>query len=504
MANSMDASESAVSAHLKLSPGSTPKTARQMPPPTVKTLCVDLDGTLLKTDILVEGMLSILSRRGGFVEIIGLATPRRAALKSKVAALAQTSPELLPYNTEFIAFLRDRREAGQQIVLTTAADAGAARIIAEHFGIFDQVIASDGENNLKGEKKARELVRRFGPKGFDYAGNDRADFAVWREADGIIVVNASRAVTRGASTLGNVIREFPRQSPLLAAALRAMRPHQWVKNLLLFVPLLTSRAFTDWPGLFSTLLAFVAFCLAASSVYLVNDLLDLNADRAHPRKRERPLARGDLPLQFAAGLSGLLLASGFALAMLAGIAHLVLLYVAASLSYSLWFKQYPLLDVFVLASLYTLRIVAGGVASHHPVTLWLMAFSGFTFLSLALVKRCGELRGFDEYRVVRRGYYPGDRPVLVMFGVGSVFASSVVLALFIGSAAAVQPYKSPEMLWGLVPLCLFWQCRLWLSTERGHMHDDPIVYAFRDRVSWMVAAAAVAIVVLATWFPFLT
>ena len=471
-----------------------------MAPPKAKTLCVDLDGTLLKTDILIEGMLSILARRGGFVELIRLATPRRAVLKNRVAALAQTSPELLPYNAEFIAFLRERKAAGQRIVLTTAADGGAANIIAGHLGVFDEVIASDGETNLKGENKARELVRRFGPKGFDYAGNDRADFAVWREANGIIVVNASGTVTRGASALGDVIEEFPRQS-LLAAALRAMRPHQWVKNLLLFVPLLTSRAFTDWPGLLGTLLAFVAFCLAASSVYLVNDLLDLNADRAHPRKRERPLARGDLPLQFGIGLSGLLVAGGLALALLAGVAHLVLLYMAASLSYSLWFKQYPLLDVFILASLYTLRIVAGGAASQHPVTLWLMAFSGFTFLSLALVKRCGELRGVDEHRVVRRGYYPGDRPILVMFGVGSVFASSVVLALFIGSAAAMQPYRSPEMLWGLVPLCLFWQCRLWLSTERGHMHDDPIVYAFHDWVSWMVAAAAVAIVVLATWLP---
>jgi 4-hydroxybenzoate polyprenyltransferase len=472
------------------------------PEKALKPLCIDLDGTLVRTDSLIEGILSILSRRNGVANLVKAFTWSRAALKRNVAALANCSPELLPYNTELIAYLREMKSKGHRLILATAADARVAQMVADHVGLFDDVIACDGINNLKGDAKARELVRRFGKKGFAYAGNDRADLSVWLEADGIIIVNASSGVVRKTRSLGRVMAEFQDQPPKLITALRAMRPHQWVKNLLVFVPLLTSQSFTDWPGFLGALLMFASFCAAASGIYLANDLMDLEADRRHPRKRNRPFASGALELTFGIDLAVLLLAVSVALAAVAGAVHMILAYAAISLTYSLALKQYPVLDVFILAALYTLRIVAGGIASLHPASLWLLAFAGFMFLSLALVKRCGELpRELRDSDVVnaRRGYCIGDRPLLVMFGVGSAFASSVVLALYVGSTTAVQQYPSPEALWSLVPLCLFWQLRLWLSTERGNMHDDPIVYASRDWVSRLVAIGVVAIVLLASW-----
>ena len=469
--------------------------------PSQKPLCVNLDGTLVNTDTLIEGILAILSSRLKFVKVTQVMTTNRAAIKLRIAALANLAPELLPYNKKLIDFLRKEKQRGRSIVLATEADECLARRIADHLGIFDAVIASNGVHNLTGESKAAELVRRFGYKNFDYIGNSHSDLAVWREADGIITANASNAVAKRASALGKIAAQLDDRGALLPTVLRAIRPHQWVKNLLVFVPLLASRSVTDWSGLFGALYMFAAFCAAASGIYLINDLMDLKADRLHPRKRVRPFASGALSPSLGLPLAGALIALGVALASQCGAALLLLIYAAISLSYSFAFKSYPLLDVFILAALYTLRIVAGGVASHHLTSLWLLAFSGFTFLSLALVKRVSDMPqahrlGFDS--VTRRGYFFEDRLMLIIFGVASAFSSSVVLALFVGSAAAIQQYRTPEILWALVPLVLFWQCRLWLSTERGFMDYDPIIYASRDWVSWLVAIAVVATVASAS------
>jgi len=468
-----------------------------------KPLCVDLDGTLIQTDSLIESVLSIVSDSAGLMKLPQLMTTSRAVFKQRVGALAKLAPEILPFNAELIEYLREQKLKGRRIVLATAADERTARAIVEPLDLFDDIVASNGARNLKGEEKAKELVRLYGRKGFDYAGDSRADLAVWRDADGIVIVNASAAVKREARRLGRVVAEFDVGPSVMSAAIRAMRPHQWVKNLLVFVPLLASRSFSDWPGLLGALGMFASFCAAASAIYLINDLLDLATDRRHPRKKNRPFANGTLPLSIGGVLAVVLMSIGFVLAVLVGALPVLFIYVAISLTYSLWLKKYPLLDVFILAALYTVRIVAGGIASGHLVSLWLLAFSGFTFLSLAFVKRTGELittqqRG-SAPTVTRRGYRSEDILILKMFGVASTFASSVVLALFVNSNNALKNYTSPELLWGFVPLILFWQLRLWLATERGKMHDDPIVYASRDWVSWLVAVSVVAIVLLASW-----
>jgi 4-hydroxybenzoate polyprenyltransferase len=471
---------------------------------STKPLCVDLDGTLIRCDSLAEGLMSLISRPKVLGKLsLSWGMARRAALKQQVGLHSNLKPETLPYNGEFLTFLREQKLSGRRIVLATAADARIAHAIADNVGLFDEVIASDGQNNLKGAAKAKELIRRYGHKGFDYAGNSRTDLAVWREAEGIFLVNASPSVTRLVRKIGPVLGEFDRPRAIVPTALRAMRAYQWVKNLLVFVPIIASRSFSDVPALIATICLFASFCAAASGIYLINDLCDVEADRSHPRKHRRPIASGDLPPGVAGALAVALLSSGFALAFATGTGAILAIYVLVSVSYSLVLKKYPLIDVFILASLYTLRIIAGGIASGHRTTLWLLAFSGFTFLSLALIKRTSEMIKVRASRreavATRRGYRPEDIPILEMFGISSAFASSVVLALFVGSAAAAQPYESSELLWAIVPLILFWQMWLWLSTERGVMHDDPIIYASKDWMSWIVAASTIAIILLASW-----
>jgi 4-hydroxybenzoate polyprenyltransferase/phosphoserine phosphatase len=469
-----------------------------------RPICVDLDGTLVNTDLLVEACLSIVSSRRGLLSLPALLRASRAEFKLRASALAELNPETLPYNSQLIAFLRRKKRAGYPIVLATAASREFAEAVASHLDLFDEIISSDGVRNLKGEEKSKELVRRFGAKGFDYVGNDAADLAVWKEANGIIIVNASRSVAEKARRLGRVAAEFTEPRSVLLTALRAMRPHQWVKNLLVFVPLLAARSF-ETAALLGALCMFASFCATASGIYLINDLTDLAADRRHPRKRLRPFASGALSLPLGATIAAALMTAGFILAFMAGAVYLLIAYAAISLAYSFAFKKFPLLDVFILASLYTLRIIAGGVASGLPVTLWLLAFSLFVFLSLALIKRTAELRAWlgspEERSATRRGYVPGDRNLLLMFGVASSFASCVVLALFVSTQAALYQYRAPEILWAVIPLILFWQCRLWLATERGHMHDDPIVYASRDWVSWMVAVSVLVTLLAASWSP---
>lgn len=464
-------------------------------------LCVDLDGTLIQTDLLVEGAVAVLTNRRLIGQWPRMLATSRAGLKRNVAALAPLDVSLLPYNRPLLSYLREQKASGRKLILATAADQRVAHAVADHLDLFDEVIASDGEHNLKGKAKARALVERFGPRGFSYVGNEACDMPVWQAAHSAVVVNASRAVHKDVSRNVTVEADFDNRSSSFRAALTAMRPHQWAKNVLVFIPLIMAHAVTDITAWGNALGMFVAFCATASGIYLLNDLADLAADRQHPRKRRRPFASGTLPLTLGACLACVLLAIGFGFSALVGASVVVGLYAIASISYSLAFKEFPLVDVFMLAGLYTIRVFGGGVATGHWASLWLLAFCGFLFLGLALIKRTEEMaavaRSGGDRVAGRRGYFPGDVPILQSFGCASTFASGVVLALFVGSDAASAQYATPGLLWAIVPLILFWECRLWLSTARGHMHDDPVVYATRDWVSWIVAACIFAVVTVA-------
>lgn len=469
--------------------------------PTEQTLplCVDLDGTLIRSDMLYEGICALAMDPALFAALLGIFRGR-AAFKQSIAALAAMDPALLPYNQTLLEYLHRQKDAGRHIVLATAADRLVADAIADHLGIFDEVIASDGIHNLKGEAKAQALVEKFGTGGFSYAGNAHSDLAIWREAGSTIVVNAPAGTLAEARDKTKVELVIADQPPLSHELLRAIRPHQWVKNLLVFVPILTAHATTDLAAWIGGVIMFAAFCCTASAIYLINDLLDIAADRAHPRKRLRPFARGTIPLPVGVAAAAILLLAGVTLAYFGQVIPIIALYAVMSISYSLRLKELPLVDVFMLGGLYTIRLIGGGEATGHPLSLWLLGFSSFLFLSLALLKRVEEMMSLGKaggVHAARRGYTPADTAILQSFGIASAFASSIVLALFVQSEAGEQNYASPNLLWGIVPLLLFWQCRMWLAGARGFMHHDPIVYAARDRVSWMIGIAVFVMVIAA-------
>jgi len=467
-------------------------------------LCVDLDGTLLRVNGMHEAAFSaVLADWRVLLQLPGWLGAGRARLKQELAARWRMEAARLPYSEEVLRLIEQERARGRRIVLCTAADRQVAEAVAEYLGVFDEVIASDGINNYRGARKADELCRRFGNGGFVYAGNDATDHAVWQCAAAAVVVNAPASVARAAAKQHRIMAVIDDKGSRLRAAIRALRPYQWVKNLFALVPLFAAGDFANPTAWRNSLAIMAAFCATASAIYLINDLSDLAADRAHPRKRLRPFASGALPLAGGLAMVPILLLIGAVLGVASGAWAALAVYAVLSLAYTVRLKEQPLVDVFILAALYTIRLFGGGEASGHRVSIWLLGFSSFLFLSLALVKRVSELYRLQSAalrKTERRGYTIEDLAMLQMFGCASSFASVVVLSLYVQSDKALHAYARPAMLWGVIPLLLFWQCRLWLSTSRGYMNDDPIVYAARDWVSWLVFAGVV-VVAVAAWLP---
>lgn len=465
-------------------------------------LCVDLDGTLLRTDLLHESLFELLRRRPLAVLAVPLWLWRgKAHLKQKIAARAPLDASALPYHEPFLAYLREQHHKGRRLILATAANVDLAREVARHLGLFERVVASDARINISGAVKLERLRALFGEGGFDYAGNGRADLEVWGHARRAILVNPDRGVPPAARNVARVERIFE-DRPLRAwTLLRALRLHHWVKNLLLFVPLAATHALHEGALLAQAALGFLAFGLTASSVYLLNDLLDLNADRQHPGKRQRPFASGALPIAHGIGLIPILLVAGIGIAASLPPLFLPVLgaYYAATLAYSFGLKRVAILDVLVLAGLYTARVIAGGIAVGITPSFWLLAFSMFLFLSLAVVKRYSELLtiGGAGENLRRRGYCAADLGALNGLGAASGLMAVLVLALYVNSEAVTVLYGQPELIWLLCPLLLYWMARVWLLTGRGDMRDDPVLFAIQDRVSHALAAAAALILWLA-------
>lgn len=458
----------------------------------------------MKTDLLSEAAINAF--RKSWTCIFRLPfwfLSCKAGVRSLPANIAPPGPESLPYDEELIAYLLKERRNGRTILLSTAGNRSIADRISRHLNIFDEVIASDGDSPLEGEAKAKVLVDRFGERGFIYAGNRIRDLPVWKKAKAAVLVNTSNAVHRAVCGSIPVERELCKRKLVVTELLRAIRPYQWVKNILVFIPLIAAHRLSEKAALFPTFITFVAFCVAASGTYLINDLLDLVADRLHPRKRHRPFASGELPLHM--GLFGPLLiviALGIALCVSRGVFMILLLYVALSLVYSKHIKKIPLVDVFCLAALYIIRVIAGGISSGSYASVWLLNFSGFIFLSLGFLKRYTEFTQSEADHlsgINHRGYTKSDTLLLNIMGVGSSFISSMVLGLYINSTQAYSAYHTPTLLWGIVPLVLFWQCRMWLAAIRGHMTDDPIIYAAQDRFSHLVAVVILLIYLLASF-----
>jgi 4-hydroxybenzoate polyprenyltransferase len=424
----------------------------------------------------------------------------KASLKKKLAVRPDFNVASLPYNADLIEWLTQQRANGRQLILCTASDRSIAQPIAEHLALFDDVMASDGGVNLAGANKARALEKRFGEGGFDYVGNSQADVAVWAHARRAIVVNASPRILREATQQCEVEHVFPPAKIGLRALSKVLRVHQWMKNLLLFIPLIAAHQFSTIEPWLALVLAFVSFSLCASTVYIANDLLDLESDRLHPRKRARPFASGRVPAWMGVIAAPLLLAVSLLLGAHVGGSFLpwLLFYFVVTCAYSWVLKRLILVDCLTLAMLYTLRIVAGAAAASVSLSFWLLAFSVFLFLSLAFVKRYAELQVqilAGKKKAHGRGYLTSDAPLVQMLGITAGYAAVVVLSLYLNSDAVLTLYRTPEIVWGAVPVILFWVSWIWMQAHRGHMHDDPLVFAVKDRAS--LAAGLVFAVVLA-------
>ncbi len=414
----------------------------------------------------------------------------KAALKRELARRVQLPPDALPYNPAVLELLRTTTQRPR--VLCTASDMLLVEPIAKHLGLFEQVIASDGQRNLAGSHKAQALVDAFGEKNFDYVANGRVDLEVWRHASGAWVVNNDTALAEAVARLTRVHAHWP--APARAKAwLKALRLHQWLKNLLVLVPLVMAHRVFEPDALWQAMIAVVSFGLCASGVYVLNDLLDLVPDRQHPRKRQRPFAAGHLPLLQGIFAAPALTLAGLALSIACGLNFtLVLLtYYVLTLAYSLRFKRIVMIDVVMLAGLYTVRIIGGAVAIDAELSFWLLAFSMFMFLSLALLKRYTELHAMlasGKNKASGRGYSVEDLPLLQSLGAASGYIAVMVMALYINSPQSLELYTRPQALWLLCPVLLYWVSRVWIVAHRGQMHDDPIVFAATDRVSQVVVA----------------
>lgn len=459
-------------------------------------LVVDLDGTLLCSDLLLEtGLAFARAHPARLLHPVLWLTQGKAKLKDGLARSTMLDVSRLPYDLAVIELIEAERRKGRRIILATASHHTLAERVAEHLQLFDDVIASDADRNLSAQQKKDALVQRFGEGGFDYVGNAHDDLPVWRAARQAYVVNPERGLEPHARQLDNLAAVIRSNQPALRDWAKALRFHQWTKNLLIFVPLLAAHRLSDLALVTQGLLAFLLFGLCASSVYLLNDLLDLGDDRHHATKRHRPFAAGRLSLK-----SGLLAFPLLLLAAFAGalwwlpieFTAVLAVYYALTLAYSLVLKRWMVIDVMALASLYTLRIIAGAAALAIPLTFWMLAFSMFMFLSLALVKRYAELRQArvkgDTDKARGRGYYPSDLEMLASLGGASGYVAVMVLALYINDLSATALYRHPEIIWLACPLLLLWITRVWMLTHRGQMHDDPIVFAISDRTSLIIGA----------------
>jgi 4-hydroxybenzoate polyprenyltransferase len=464
-----------------------------------------MDGTLIATDALWESLLILFKTKPLSVLLLPFWLLKgKAYCKRQLALRAKPNPVSLPYRENVLALLKKERAAGREIVLATAADEYVAQGVADHLGIFAEVFASNGETNLSGGRKLAVLQKYSGANGFDYIGDAEVDLPLWQAAQRAYLVEPSARLldkARRVSSIGGVLTE---KKKYFFSLLKALRVYQWVKNILLFAPLIMAHKVAESDRNLQALYAFVAFSLCASCVYIVNDLLDLEADRLHPHKRHRPFAAGTLPIKSGLLAAPLLLVSSFVLAATFLPLHFSILlgaYFALTTAYSFHLKRILLVDVLVLAGLYTLRIFAGGVATAVTISPWLLAFSMFFFLNLAFVKRFSELRLMQESKQAKsngRGYVVGDIDLFRSIGPASGYLSVVVLCFYINSKEVVVLYKHPELLLLIGPFLLYWITRMWLWALRGKMSDDPIVFTARDPVSYVVGAI-VAVIMAMAW-----
>lgn len=469
----------------------------------LRPLCVDLDGTLVKSDTLVDSLLVLTRTHPALLWKLPSRLIRgKAAFKAFVTDSITLDVVHLPYNPKVLLFLQQEHAKGRPIYLATGADSRVAQRVADNLGVFSGVLGSDGATNLTGARKLDRLRACLESTEFDYIGNARPDLPLLAHATEPMVANPSLGLRMGMRSRGiRPTRSFEERRQPLQALLKAMRLHQWAKNLLIFVPLLLAHGLSV-ARLLTASLAFLCFSFAASATYMVNDLLDIEADRGHARKRLRPFASGDLSAfaGFVAIAVFLLLAISGGRLLSVGFYGWLLTYLVSTLAYSLYLKRIALVDVLVLSGLYTLRLQAGSAATQTPISHWLAGFSIFLFLSLAIVKRFAELenlRASSSPPKNGRGYLVADIEQMRSFGTASAYAAVVVFSIYISGQNVTTLYRQPRLLWLIVPFMILWLSRVWLLASRGELNEDPVVFALTDRMSLLIGVAVAAIALLA-------
>jgi len=466
-------------------------------------LVVDLDGTLMRSDMLYETFWSAFSSHWTIpFKVLSRLFSGKSRLKHYLYQYSDVDVSLLPYNQPVIDYVISHRKEGGKVALVTASHHELAEKIAAYLDIFDAVHGSNKDLNLKGKHKALFLSEHFKDTPFIYMGDSAADIPVWEQAQQAITVNASKSLQNKAEKINQNTQHIACHKPLIMDYLKALRPHQWLKNLLVFLPIVAAHQ-AQIQFLIFSIFAFISFSFVASSVYILNDLLDLNADRKHPRKKSRSFAAGTVPISSGMLLAVCLFISGSICAFLVSQLFLCVLmgYFTLTFLYSLYLKRKAIIDIFTLAGLYTIRILGGGVAAGIELSFWLLAFSIFIFLSLAAVKRQAELVDLNKrglWEVQGRGYRADDLPMITMIALSSGFISVLVMALYLHSPEVIKLYQLPSALWGVCALLLYWICRVVFKTHRGKMNDDPLVFAIKDKISLFNIICIFILVVIGT------
>ena len=466
-----------------------------------RPLIVDLDETLLQTDLLLESLFAYLSTNPlRAAKVLGSLSRGRALLKADVARETSIDVALLPYNLEVLSLIHKARDSGREIYLASASNERYVEAVADGLGLFDGWFASNDTRNLSGKAKADLLIERFGAQGFDYIGNSRADLAVWAVAAGHVAVGAPARVAAELRRLDPAARLLPAPGGRLHDWLKLFRVHQWTKNGLVFVPVLAAHVFR-LSGITAAVAAAVCFSLVASATYVINDLVDVQSDRKHRSKKKRPLASGTVPVWKALAVTMAFFALAFALALALSLPFAAVLatYLVATIAYSFWLKRKMMVDIVTLASLYTLRVIGGAAAIKMMPSEWIIAFSMFLFTSLALLKRYVELTGRIDSSLPDppdRNYRKTDVPMLSALAAGSGLNAVTVFALYISSDTVHRLYRHPLALWIICPILVYWIGRALIMAERRLIDDDPIRFALRDRIS-LLAVALIAFIMIA-------
>jgi 4-hydroxybenzoate polyprenyltransferase/phosphoserine phosphatase len=464
-------------------------------------LCVDLDGTLILSDVLWESVIQLWSKPLAALRVTWALRHGKASMKGVLAEAIPIDPTSLPYREDLLTYLHSQYAEGRQIILVTATHHLIAQRVAEFLGIFSAVKASEGHFNLGGINKRDVLIKEYGVGGFDYIGDHNKDLVIFSSARLALLADPSQSLKEKTAKVAKIDKVFEHPRNWFNIIMRALRVHQWAKNSLLGVPLVTAHKVLDFNAWMNLLLAFICFSLLASATYIVNDLHDLQLDRKHQKKRFRALASGDLPIPIGIVLAVLLMVFSFALtsAFLPRFFLMYLIiYAVITMAYSFDLKRRLIADVLILAILYTLRIMAGAAAIDVGVSEWLLMFSFFFFISLALLKRYIELEKISDGNIPGRGYMPCDTEIIMSIGPTSGLLSVLVMAQYINSPAVTKLYQTPQLLWMLCLLLVYWITRIWFLAKRGWVHHDPIVFALMDKRSYVVAGFAAIILMLAS------